>query len=94
MIDETAIRTNDYVIWNAPQFTGGSKFRGRVKRAKFIGVKRFSGKIIKHSYGHDRGQHTFTILLDNGKKKLVKGRNLYPNIIEHVADANSPDRIN
>lgn len=37
------------------------------------------GEVTNHSYGSKNGQHTFTI--DNIK---VKGRNLYPNIIEHV----------
>jgi hypothetical protein len=42
-----------------------------------------AGTIVAHSYGADRGQHTFTILLTNGLKHFVKGRNLYPNIIKH-----------
>lgn len=42
------------------------------------------GEIFKHSYGVERYQHTFTVLLDNGEKKLVKGRNLYPNLLEHI----------
>jgi hypothetical protein len=40
------------------------------------------GYVINSSYGADKGQHTFTIDW-NGDKVLVKGRNLYPNIIEH-----------
>jgi len=36
------------------------------------------GNVTNHSYGSKTGQHTFTI---GGVK--VKGRNLYPNIIEH-----------
>lgn len=40
------------------------------------------GDVIKSSYGSNKGQHTFTIDW-NGQKLLVKGRNLYPNIIEH-----------
>jgi hypothetical protein len=40
------------------------------------------GYVINSSYGSDKGQHTFTIDWD-GEKVLVKGRNLYPNIIEH-----------
>ncbi|WP_395076809.1 hypothetical protein [Flavobacterium sp.] len=42
------------------------------------------GEVVKHSYGAERNQHTFTILLFNGEKKLVKGRNLYPNLLSHV----------
>jgi hypothetical protein len=92
MILATAIRTGDRVTWDAPQFTGGSKWRGRVRGAKFVGTERLSGVVVKHSYGAETGQHTFTVLLDNGRKKLVKGRNLYPNLVEHVPDPNSPDR--
>jgi hypothetical protein len=41
------------------------------------------GIVVNSSYGADRGQHTFTI--DTGTEKiLVKGRNLYPNIIKHI----------
>jgi hypothetical protein len=42
-----------------------------------------AGHVINSSYGSDKGQHTFTID-ENGEKILVKGRNLYPNIIEHI----------
>lgn len=42
-----------------------------------------SGTVIKHSYGTDKGQHTFTIDT-GGDKILVKGRNLYPNLLSHV----------
>jgi len=42
-----------------------------------------SGYVVNHSYGADRGQHTFTIDW-MGDKVLVKGRNLYPNIIQHL----------
>jgi hypothetical protein len=41
------------------------------------------GQVVNESYGKERGQHTFTIDL-GGEKLLVKGRNLYPNIIEHI----------
>ena len=45
-----------------------------------------SGKVISHSYGRT-GQHTFTIKLDRNcgeEIKLIRGRNLYPGIIEHL----------
>jgi len=42
-----------------------------------------SGTVVNSSYGSDKGQHTFTI--DTGiDKVMVKGRNLYPNIIKHI----------
>lgn len=89
----SAIRIGDIVEWKSPQFSGGSAWGGRFSGAKYIGTENFRGKVVKHSYGAKTGQHTFTIMLDSGGKKLVKGRNLYPNLIDHVVDQNSPDRI-
>jgi hypothetical protein len=43
-----------------------------------------SGTVVNSSYGIDKNQHTFTIQTENNDKVLVKGRNLYPNIIEHI----------
>ena len=43
-----------------------------------------SGAIINDSYGKFEGQHTFTILQDDGNKRLVKGRNLYDRLISHT----------
>lgn len=90
----SAIRTGDRVKFKLPIFKGGSFFRGRsTGKPKYVGDQEFSGVVVKHSYGEKTGQHTFTILLDNGGgKKLVKGRNLYPNIIEHIVAIDSPDR--
>ena len=42
------------------------------------------GNVIKESYGEKTGQHTFTIEEYNGNKIIVKGRNLYPNMLEHI----------
>jgi hypothetical protein len=47
------------------------------------------GKIINHSYGTLKNQHTFTILKDDDEKVLVKGRNLYPNLLRHEPGAES-----
>lgn len=44
----------------------------------------YSGIVRKHSYGEKTGQHTFTIDLDTGGYKLVKGRNLYTNLLKHI----------
>lgn len=38
---------------------------------------RFYGEIISESYGKDKQQHTFTVLLQDNSKMLIKGRNLY-----------------
>lgn len=89
-----AIRTGDRLKFTLPIFSGGSFYRGKsTGRPKVVGHEEFSGVVLRHSYGAETGQHTFTILLDDGRKKLVKGRNLYPNVTEHVVDANSPDRL-
>ena len=52
---------------------------------KFFSTNRgniLEGYVINSSYG-SQGQHTFTIDC-NGVKIMVKGRNLYPNILEHT----------
>lgn len=43
-----------------------------------------SGVVLRHSYGAERGQHTFSIQISTkGSLKLVKGRNLYPKLTRH-----------
>ena len=54
-------------------------FNGSYKNPKFAGFEILEGKIIKDSYGVKKGQHTFTLLLINGSKLRIKGRNLYKN---------------
>jgi len=54
---------------------------------KFYSVSKgriVEGNVIKESYGEKTGQHTFTIEEYNGNKIIVKGRNLYPNMLEHI----------
>lgn len=41
------------------------------------------GTVTSHSYGADRGQHTFTVDCDDGRR-LIKGRNLYPKLLTHT----------
>lgn len=43
------------------------------------------GEVIKSSYGAKTGQHTFTILENDGSKVLVKGRNIYDRLLKHEA---------
>lgn len=45
----------------------------------------FKGEVINSSYGAKTAQHTFTILLDDGNKKRVKGRNIYDRLLDHKA---------
>ena len=59
-------------------------FIGSYPNAKYSHHKEYIGTIIKESYGKKTGQHTFTILLDDGSKILRKGRNIYPNLIEII----------
>lgn len=54
-------------------------FAGSFRRPKFVGTKLVVGKIIADSYGSRKQQHTFTILLQDGRKTFIKGRNLYAN---------------
>ncbi|MEG0617635.1 MAG: hypothetical protein RR508_08750, partial [Oscillospiraceae bacterium] len=54
-----------------------AKYTGSYKNAKFVGFDVVEGKIINESYGEDKQQHTFTLELNDGSKKKIKGRNLY-----------------
>lgn len=54
-------------------------FSGSFRNAKFVGFETITGEIIADSYGKDKQQHTFTLLLENGEKLRIKGRNLYAN---------------
>lgn len=54
-------------------------FSGSFRNAKFAGFERLTGVIVKDSYGAAKQQHTFTILLADGSKIRIKGRNLYAN---------------
>ena len=46
--------------------------------------EQLSGKVINSSYGKETNQHTFTIQLDSGGIKMVKGRNLYDRLLSHI----------
>jgi hypothetical protein len=50
----------------------------------------FSGVVVNNSYGDITGQHTFTVLLDDGStKKRIMGRNLYDRLTAHVQGSDS-----
>jgi hypothetical protein len=50
----------------------------------------FSGVVVNNSYGELTGQHTFTVLLDDGStKKKIMGRNLYDRLTAHVQGSDS-----
>jgi hypothetical protein len=63
----------DYVRFDRALFAGSRT------SPKFVGFERISGEIVKDSYGELKQQHTFTLLLEDGSKTLIKGRNLYAN---------------
>ena len=54
---------------------------------KFYSISKgkvIEGNVVKESYGEKTGQHTFTIEECDGNNIIVKGRNLYPNMLEHI----------
>jgi len=88
------IVVGDKVIWDAPQFKGGSFLRGRsTGKPRFVGTKRFEGLVERESYGTTTGQHTFSVRLVDGKLKRVKGRNLYPNLVRHEPGADHAEQV-
>lgn len=86
-----AIRTNCELIIEKAYFQGSHR------KPKFIGKQTMKVKVLRHSYGSLKGQHTFTLEVLDVIEKLdisqahvkgdtfrIKGRNLYPNVIDHV----------
>lgn len=70
--------TGDAVVGDKVRFERAI-FSGNFKKPKFERFELITGEIIKDSYGADKQQHTFTLLLPDGEKMLIKGRNLYGN---------------
>lgn len=54
-------------------------FGGSLRSPKFLRFELVRGEIVADSYGANKQQHTFTILLADGSKTRIKGRNLYRN---------------
>lgn len=65
--------TGDHVAFERAVFCGSRT------RPKFDKFELVTGVVVADSYGADKQQHTFTILLANGEKTCIKGRNLYAN---------------
>ena len=71
-------------------------FLGNYKKPQFDGKSILKIVVLKNSYGSLKGQHTFTCkvleVIEKGSKQThdvnevfrIKGRNLYPNVIEHI----------
>jgi len=76
-------------------------FRNSWRNPKYDGDAKMWIEVQRHSYGKDKGQHTFTcrvleIVESNSKKThkvgdtfRIKGRNLYPDVIDHQQGAES-----
>ena len=63
-------------------------FSGSYRNAKYLGDRRIAARIVKDSYGADRQQHTFSLVviasdgvepLAGGATTRRKGRNVYRN---------------
>lgn len=83
--------TGDVVTGDQVSFERAT-FTGSFRNAKFSGFERISGTVINDSYGQAKQQHTFIILLQNGDKLCIKGRNLYKNGTYRKPWANESDR--
>lgn len=68
--------TGDAVIGDEVKFSRAI-FSGPHTNPKLEGYEIISGQIISESYGQKKQQHTFTLLLADGRKTRIKGRNLY-----------------
>ena len=85
-----AIRTGCELIINKPYF------KGSWRKPKLDGVSTLKVKVLRHSYGAQAGQHTFTCevieVIDCGSDQThcvgqsfrIKGRNLYPIVDDHI----------
>ena len=62
------IRTGDELIIDRPEFTGSWR------RPKYAGFKRLRVRVSSHSYGADKGQHTFSLYSSN--KRIKSGEHL------------------
>jgi len=68
--------TGDAVVGDEVCFER-ARFGGSWRNPKFLGMETIEGKIIRDSYGASKQQHTFMLQLSDGRKLLIKGRNLY-----------------
>jgi len=83
-LDEWCDCTGDACVGDYVQFTRDILERVAINRFGKLAWKKVDeeyvrGVIIKDSYGAAKQQHTFTLLLANGSKRLVKGRVMYRN---------------
>jgi len=67
-------------------------FEGSFRSPSFSHFETVTGIIVNDSYGADKQQHTFTLLLEDGRKSTIKGRNLYRNGVWRKPWVNEADR--
>jgi len=79
--------TGDVVVGDQIEFIEGV-FVGSYKRPRHVGDRTIIANVVKDSYGSDRQQHTFTLVViessghdpvAQGSKIRRKGRNVYRN---------------
>ena len=71
--------------------------KSKTSAYQHLGDQVIKVEVLKESYGAKAGQHTFTVIVrrrykkgttyekrKTGEKFLIKGRNLYPNVCEHI----------
>jgi len=73
--------TGDYVKLSIAKF---GQYNYKKRTAQYLGSEHIEGIIINESYGATTAQHTFTIELLDGSKKLIKGRNFYKNCVRAI----------
>ena len=70
--------TGDAVVGDEVKFERAI-FTGSYPKSKFSHNETIEAVIVADSYGEKKQQHTFMLLLLNGEKTRIKGRNLYRN---------------
>jgi hypothetical protein len=83
--------TGDAVVGDEICFERAT-YVGKYPNSRFASMETIIGKIVNDSYGAAKQQHTFTILLDDGTKICVKGRNVYRNGVHRKPWANETER--
>lgn len=83
--------TGDAVLGDEVRFERAT-FSGSFRKPRFDGFEQVTGKIVADSYGDAKQQHTFTLVLANGERTMIKGRNLYANGVYRKAWADEGAR--
>ena len=86
--EELPIVSSDKAIRNGCFVSFYSAYHGKVINGNVINNSYGSGSFLgQNNYTgeqlYSKGQHTFTIQDNEGKKYKIKGRNLYDSLLEH-----------